>query len=365
MATGSRAELHAADDRLSTGNKATLAVFFALLAVLVVGSVVRLPYAITSPGPTVNTLGDQDESGTPTPLIVVADAKTYPTSGTLNFTTVRLEGGPGYPVDLWDVLGGWLDPARDVAPVDEVFDPRASQEQIEEENAVQMEGSQQEATAVALRALGKPVPTHIVVAGFTESSKAREVLKASDRIEKVGDTVITSPQQVRDAVQRVRPGDPLDLVVGRAGRQVPLTVTTVAGPEGRTVLGVMLGLDHDFPVKVTINAGAVGGPSAGLMFSLGIYDKLTPGALTGDRHIAGTGTIDDAATVGPIGGIKQKMAGAHDGGADYFLAPADNCDEVRGNIPDGLEVFRVGTFDEARTVVEGIAAGKLTGLPRC
>jgi PDZ domain-containing protein len=101
------------------------------------------------------------------------------------------------------------------------------------------------------------------------------------------------------------------------------------------------------------------------MFALGIYDKLTPGSLTGNHDIAGTGTIDDEGVVGPIGGIKQKMAGARDDGADYFLAPADNCGEVRGNVPEGLEVFKVGSFDQARVVVEGIAAGRISGLPRC
>ncbi|MEO5744422.1 MAG: hypothetical protein ABIQ53_07515, partial [Terracoccus sp.] len=89
--------------RLTRGNKTVLSVFFGLLIVLVVGSLVHLPYAIESPGPTINTLGEQDENGKPTPLIVVADLATYPTAGSLKFTTVRIQGGPGYPVDLWEV----------------------------------------------------------------------------------------------------------------------------------------------------------------------------------------------------------------------------------------------------------------------
>ncbi len=351
--------------RLTRGNKTVLSVFFGLLIVLVVGSLVHLPYAIESPGPTINTLGEQDENGKPTPLIVVADLATYPTAGSLKFTTVRIQGGPGYPVDLWEVLGAWLDPARDVSPVDDVFDPEASKEQVAEENAVQMQGSQQEATAVALRAIGKQVPTYIVIAGFTPTSKGAEVLKAKDRLESIGGIKVTGVDTVRSALAAAKPGDTVKLVVGRGGKQVPVNVTTVEGQNGKAALGVLLGVDHDFPVKVTINAGAVGGPSAGLMFSLGIYDKLTPGSLTGDHQIAGTGTIDDQATVGPIGGIRQKMAGARDGGADYFLAPADNCGEVVGNIPDGLQVFKVATFDQAKTAVEGIAKGQIGALPRC
>ena len=141
-----------------------------------VGSIVKLPYAVMSPGPTVNTLGDSP--GTSTPIIAVKGLPTYPTDGALNFTTVRVEGGPGYPVDVWDVLQAWVDPSRDVFPVDDIFDPEVSQQQVAEENAVQMEGSQEEATAVALRALGKKVPTYVTVAGLAPTSRAKGLLSA-------------------------------------------------------------------------------------------------------------------------------------------------------------------------------------------
>ena len=103
---------------------------------------------------------------------------------------------------------------------------------------------------------------------------------------------------------------------------------------GRTVIGVGLRMDYDLPIDVTLNTGRVGGPSAGLMFSLAIYDVLTPGELTGGKNIAGTGTMQDDGSVGPIGGIRQKLVGAKRAGASYFLAPADNCDEVVGHVPD-------------------------------
>ncbi|GAA5027224.1 PDZ domain-containing protein [Terrabacter aeriphilus] len=350
--------------RLTRGNKAVLAAFFLFLAIMVAGSLVHLPYAVMSPGPTQNTLGTSPD-GKKTPVISISGLPTYPTEGALRFTTVRVEGGPGYPVDAWDVLQAWIDPAREVLPVDDVFDPAVTQEQVAEENAIQMEGSQEEATAVALRAIGQDVPTHIAVAGLADTSRAKGLLKPGDRFERIGDVPITSAQTVRDALQKARPGESVTIVVSRAGTDVSLEVPTVTGPEGRTALGVILGLDHDFPAKVTIDAGSIGGPSAGLMFSLGIYDKLTPGALVGDHEVAGTGTIDDAGTVGPIGGIRQKLAGARADGATFFLAPAANCGEVVGHEPDGLTVLKVGTFDEARTAAEGIAAGRAGTLPRC
>jgi len=360
-----RAEVLEGEDtgRLTRGNKAVLAAFFVILVVMVVGSVVHLPYAVMSPGPTQDTLGTS--GGQNKPIIAISGLPTYPTDGALRFTTVRVEGGPGYPVDAWDILQAWVDPARDVFPVDDVFDPQVTQEQVAEANAVQMEGSQEEATAVALRAIGKEVPTHVAIAGITDSSRAKGLLKVGDRLVSIDGEPVTTTQALRDALQKKKPGESVSLTVTRGGKEVTVDVPTVEGQGGRTALGVLLGLDHDFPAKVTIDAGAIGGPSAGLMFSLGIYDKLTPGPLAGGHQVAGTGTIDDEGKVGPIGGIRQKLAGARSDGAAYFLAPADNCNEVVGHVPDGLDVFKVGTFDEARTAVEAIAKGQTGSLPRC
>jgi Predicted secreted protein containing a PDZ domain len=350
---------------LSRGNKVFLVGFFLGLAILVVGNLVHVPFAIMSPGPTMNTLGKVPGETNGSTLISVQGLPTYDTKGELNFTTVSVLGGPGFPVDAFDVLWAWMDPSKDVLPVDQVFDPDASKERIAEENAVQMEGSQEEATAVALRALGKPVKTHIEIAQVLDESPAKKVLKVGDRIVRVGETTVTTADSIRSALQAVRPGEPIEIEVTRAGKPVVATVTTMTGSGGRTALGVILRLDHDFPGTVTINAGDVGGPSAGLMFALGIYDKLTPGPLTNGRDIAGTGTIDEEGRVGPIGGIKQKMAGARSGGSEYFLAPVDNCPEVVGNVPSGLEVFAVSTFKDATNAVEGIASGRTSSLPRC
>ena len=128
----------------------------------------------------------------------------------------------------------------------------------------------------------------------------------------------------------------------------------------------MVGYKYDFPVQVKLELADVGGPSGGMMFALGIYDKLTPGQLTGGHDIAGTGTIDGAGVVGPIGGIQQKMFGAKKAGAQFFLAPKDNCSEVVGHIPAGLRVFKVTNFKDALTAVEAIGSGAdLSALPTC
>jgi PDZ domain-containing protein len=340
-------------------------VFFVGLAVVVAGSLVRLPYAIVSPGPTFDALGEETVGGTTEPVITITGLPTYPADGSLRFLTVVISGGPGHPVDAWDLLGAWLDPARDVYPVDELFAPDASEKQVAEESAIEMESSQEEAKAVALRAIGQHVPTEVVVASVLATSKAKGLLEEGDRFVSVDGVEATDPDAIRAALQRVEPGHDVTIEVRRGTANRTLKVPTVAGAQGQTAIGVMLGVRHDFPATVTISAGDVGGPSAGLMFALAIYDKLTPGSLTKNHAIAGTGTINEAKQVGPIGGIRQKLAGAKDAGASYFLAPAANCPEVTGHIPDDLNVFKVGTFDEALTAVEGIAAGRTADLPRC
>ena len=150
----------------------------------------------------------------------------------------------------------------------------------------------------------------------------------------------------------------------RDGTEVTVEAPTIdAG--GRPVLGIFLSREFDSDVEVTITAGEVGGPSAGMMFALGIYDVLTDGSLTGGRDISGTGTITADGDVGPIGGVRQKVIGARDGGSDFFLAPRANCGDLTDGVPEDIEVFAVESLDEALTVVDGIAEGELADLPRC
>ncbi len=352
--------------RPSRGAIAALLAVFCGLLLGAAGTLIHLPYAVMAPGPISNVLGQETRAdGSKVDLIAITGQQTFPTTGSLDFTTVRVNGGPGYPVNVWDVLSAWANPTQEVYPVDALFPPQQSAKDVEAENTAEMVDSQQEAAAVALRKLGFSVPERIKVAQVSKQAPSGEVLKVGDVITSVGGTPATSADAVRAAIQKVAPGQPIEIVVQRGGAPVTLTAMTGRSPEGRTVLGIVLGVDFTLPFSVKIDVGAVGGPSAGLMFSLGIYDKLTDGTMTGGKNIAGTGTIDAAGTVGPIGGIRQKMAGAQQGGAAYFLAPADNCDEVRGHEPSGVQVVRVATFDDAQQAVSRIGAGDTASLPRC
>jgi PDZ domain-containing protein len=145
----------------------------------------------------------------------------------------------------------------------------------------------------------------------------------------------------------------------------PKTALGPAEAPPGSLLGVLLDPQVELPVDVDFDIENIGGPSAGTMFALGIVDTLTPGEMTGGKSIAGTGTMDLAGNVGPIGGIRQKLVGASQAGAKWFLAPAGNCDEVVGHVPAGLDVVQVGTLGEARDAVEAIAAGDGGSLPTC
>lgn len=329
-------------------------------------SFVHLPYAILMPGPATDVLGTfAAADGSTTPRIQIKDAKTYPTSGSLDFTTVRVAGGPGYPVTVVDLVTAWIDPTRDVRPVDEIFPPNATKEQVAEENRIEMAGSQQEATAVALRALGYSLSPVITIASFSTDAPSKGELTVGDVVVSIQGRPASDGAAVRAAVQQATPGDTLEVIVKRDGATVTTHPKTGKAPDGRTILGVVLQGGYSLPFPVTIDAGNVGGPSAGLMFSLGVYDKLTEGSLTGGKSVAGTGTIDDSGAVGPIGGIRQKIVGAERAGATFFLTPIDNCAEVSGFDHPGIQVVKVATFQDAKTALDTIAKGDTAALPRC
>jgi PDZ domain-containing protein len=339
---------------------ALLTATFVAIAVAAALTFVGLPYVVMSPGPATNILGEVDGK----PLLSIEGAPSYPTSGSLDFTTVSVDGGPGVRVTVYDLAQAWLNPSREILPEEQVFPPQQSEEDAKEEGAAEMAGSQSVATATALRALGKDVDEMVVVAGVPDGSPSAGVFEPDDVLVSVDGDPATSSEAVRSAVQRHEPGDTFPVVVRRDGEEQTVTAKT-AESDGRTVMGVSLRLDYDLPVDVTLRTGNVGGPSAGLMFSLAIYDALTPGELTGGKNVAGTGTMDDDGVVGPIGGIRQKLIGARRAGAEYFLVPAENCSEVVGNVPDGLRVVKVETFDDGVAAVRDIGTGAAASLPTC
>jgi PDZ domain-containing protein len=340
---------------------ATLAVAGVLLVLLsAVAALLPVPYVVLSPGPTADTLHSYKGKE----LIKISDRPTYPADGTLLLTTIEATGGPGSHLDLVTALKAWVAGNAAIVPEESVYPRDATEEEVEQQSAEEMELSQEYATAAALRSLRLPVTSVVRIQSVAENAPALGVLKANDVIVSVGGTAMRGPEDLRAAITARPPGQKVPVTVRRDGRSVDLDVPTGRSDDGRTIFGVMPAVGYEFPFKVEIQIDQVGGPSAGLMFALGIVDKLTEGAMTGGRRVAGTGTIDGEGKVGPIGGVHQKMLGARKADAAYFLAPAANCAEAARAIPDGLRVVKVTTLSDARDSVQKLAEGR-TDVPSC
>jgi len=333
-----------------------------LLGMLVVAALVPVPYVTLSPGPTFNTLGSVGDHK----VVEVSGKPTYPTSGALDAVTVYELGAPGTSVSLLQAMRGWLDSSVAVLPRDLLYPPNASATQVQQEASQEMVLSQNTAVGAAQRYLGYDVKAVLVVQTVIAGEPADGQLSAGDRIIAVDGLPVTTIDEVRTAIANRKPGDDVTVTVRRNGRRHDVVITTTAATDdpSRAVIGIVPGIIYVGPVQVRIKLGSVGGPSAGMMFSLAIIDQLTPGELTHGAHIAGTGTITINGRVGPIGGIAQKMVGAHDSGATVFLAPASNCDEVVGAVPNGLQVVKVGSLGDAVDALDALAKGQ-TDLPTC
>lgn len=360
------------DPRRSGGSRrfsvGVWALVIALVALLVL-SFLPTGFVIQRQGPVVNTLGSAENTdGEEVPLISVRGAETYPTAGALDLTTVQIAGNRERTPSWFELAMAWFDPSQAVLPIDQVFPAGTTTEQRNEENAALMVDSQKEATAAALTQLGYEVRSHVGVGALTEDSPSSGILEVGDEIVSADGTPIGDTAQLRSVINDGG-GDPVELVIRRGDAERTVTVTpvrseTADGPVW--IIGITTARDFDFPIDVTIQLDRIGGPSAGQMFALGIIDTLTPGELNGGEQVAGTGTIDSAGTIGPIGGIRQKLYGALDTGADYFLAPERNCDEVVGHIPGDLRVIPVATLDDSLAALDAIRTGEgVDDLPVC
>lgn len=333
------------------------------VAVAYCGIVALVPtgFVAMSPGPTFNTIGTVDG----TPLIEISGHPTYPTGGALDMTTVSERGGPFGQLYVAQVLAAWRNPDVRVLPTHTVYSDDVSADQVAQENQQDFVGSQSNAVAAALRHLDIPVTEHARVAEVADGGPSAGKLTPGDVFRTVAGQEVTGGSSVTEALAAHRPGETVQVGYERDGADATTQITLGAAPDdpSRAILGILVETTYTGPFPIDFTLEDVGGPSAGLAFSLGIVDKLTPGELTGGRHVAATGTIDPDGTVGVIGGIAQKMVGAVSSGATFFLAPRSNCDEVVGHVPEGLTVAAVGTLDEAIAALDDYTAGR--AAPSC
>jgi PDZ domain-containing protein len=192
----------------------------------------------------------------------------------------------------------------------------------------------------------------VTIKNVTADGPSDGTLKPGDVITKVDGQPVTSAPKLTELVRARPAGTALSIEYKRGSATATTKVTTRAADGEPPRIGVEIESKQPHPFELKIDLAEIGGPSAGLMFALGIIDKIEPDDLTGGRIIAGTGTIDDEGNVGPIGGIAQKLVGAKEAGAVYFLTPADNCAEAKANARKGLPLIKVGTLDEAFTALE-------------
>jgi Lon-like protease len=328
-------------------------------AAIAVSVLIPVPYVILGPGPTLNTLG-KDSSGQP--LITISGHPSYPTNGHLNMVTVTYQGCQGDTFNIFTALVAWLNPHQAVVPEGEICPAGQTQQQTQQQNTQQMTGSQQSATAAALTELHIPFQTQVIVAQTVPGYPANGVLRAGDVITAVDGKPVTSESGLSTLIAAHPAGSTLTVTILRDGRTEQVQVGTKLSGD-HPVMGVQITEQYKFPFNVNFSVGDIGGPSAGLMFALGIIDKLTPMNLTGGKFIAGTGEIEASGKVDPIGGIQQKMIGARQVGATIFLTPTSNCPDTKGAVPAGLRLVSVSTLSQAVSDLEAIKAGQQ--VPSC
>lgn len=283
-------------------------------------------------------------------LVQVEDAKTYSSEGQLFLTTVSIKTS----VTLVDLIKAGIDPHMDVVMKEEVTGGQTLRE-VREQAEADMRDSKQAARQTAFAALGLPAGEGARVLETIADSPAAAVLREGDRIVAVDGDGMSTACDVQQAIGEREAGDVVRMTVQRDGERETIPIETVDHPEqeGLAFVGISMADVLGDSVEVDFKTGEIAGPSAGLMFALALYDRLTPDDLTGGRKIAGTGAIYCGGVVGPIGGIEEKVAGAERQGAEIFLAPEINFAAAQ-EAADEIEVVSVQTFDDAVEYLEGL-----------
>lgn len=331
-----------------------------LIALGVYAAVNPLPYVIYGPGLTIDVLGQNAGKE----IVRVDGHKTYRDKGQLRMTTVSVTERNSR-LDLFTLMRTWFTRDDAIYPKAVVYPSGGSQAEDTQQGQVEMTTSQDTATAAALTELGYHIHPAIEIVSVDPGMPATGKLQVRDILRRVAGTKVTPKTDVGALVQAVPDGQPVPITVSRNGQNKTYRLTPTT-KDGHKVVGIQLQLGYTFPFKVSVGIpDEIGGPSAGLMFSLAIYDTLTPGSLTGGADIAGTGTIDADGKVGEIGGIQQKIAGARQAGAQLFLVPPANCADAVGGDNGSMRLVKAATMHDALTEIKAWTADHDASLPSC
>ena len=314
----------------------------AIFAIIVlVAFFVPTPYVLMSPGTPQNILGD---------AISITGAESFPTKGKLSVTSVMVTNPDSY-LTGFDILYGWITSDQAVLPRVEIYPENETAEESNQQGAADMQESQVNATSAALTLLGYKGESKLIINTVNPNSFAFKLLEAGDQIISVDQLMLTSATQITDYLQSKQAGDVVKVKVIRSNTRSASTSDQIEVPvklskrdDGSAYIGVNIETKHNFPVNVKIKLDETGGPSGGLIFALGIIEKLQSEDLIRGRNIAGTGTITDTGKVGPIGGITEKIIGAKKAGVSIFIAPIDNCSDItHPELLNGIKVVPVAT----------------------
>lgn len=308
-----------------------------------------VPFAAEGPGPTFNTLGEVDGQ----PVVQISGAELDPVEGNLNMTTVSVRTG----MSLSQAISRWLFTDDTLVPIEQVFPPDLSEEEVEQSNRSAFISSEASATIAAMNHLGMPVMVEVVET--LPDSAAAGHFEAGDIIHEINGREVRTPGQAQAIVRSLRPGDEVNIGFERAGERGEQRIVLGEHPDDAAVplLGISMTSVPTGGIEVDYNLEDIGGPSAGMMFSLAVVDKLSPGPLNGGKFVAGTGTIAEDGTVGPIGGIAHKVRAAEEAGAEVFLAPSANCAEALSAGPQEMTVLEVDTLTDAIDQMAAFSSG--------
>ncbi|NLE82727.1 MAG: PDZ domain-containing protein [Rhodococcus sp.] len=321
-----------------------------IVVLVIVGTVVKVPFVALGPGPTFNTLGTVGD----VEVVKIEGTEVDPTTGHLNMTTVAVHN----ELNVFEAFGYWASGEYGLVPRAQVYPPGKSTDEVKEENAADFARSEHTAEVAALHYLDKPVVLNVARVG--EDAPSEGELREGDQLISVAGNPVETTSDVQEIVADLGPGNSTNFLLLRDGVETTVPVTLGARPDDPTKGYLGIGIEEvpDVPFTVDFNLADIGGPSAGLIFTLALIDKLTPGELNNGAFVAGTGTIQSNGDVGPIGGIQYKLAAASEAGAETFLVPAQNCDEARQGAPDGLRLVKVDKLTDAIDAFDALGRGE-------
>ena len=331
---------------LSNKNKKILIIFLVLFISISSLSLVKTDYYFMSPGPPYQW------------DIEYGEIENYEFEGNLFQLTVRRDEASAL-IYAWSLLND----TYDLYPREVILPDGVTPKELSEISIQNMRTSENVAIAVALKNLGYKIESKgdgVAVVGLLDDSPVKNKLKKGDLLNSINNTEIYSATEFISTLRTYSIGETVSIGLLRetdgVKEQLYIETTLIEHVEykGEPMVGFLattVNERFDFPFEIDIKTGNVGGPSAGLMMALNVYNNLIPEDITNSKIIAGTGTIEIDGSVGPVGGIKQKIIAAKRAGAELILVPVANFEEAKQFETDKTAIVAVDSFDEALAVI--------------